>query len=171
MKKILLILAVVVCVAVAGTALAVTTYNSAQQKTGTLTADTYLKLSLEDCSETGLTLVKGEYVTYTIDYDVTKSTNAPNARLNITLAATTGLNLTGMTVDLFTDSQCTTPLKIDATSHAIDAEGTAVTQSGAGTIYISGLSTSGLIYARFHLSEEANVSSIGGTMTLNLVEA
>lgn len=170
MKKILLIIAVVVCVAVAGTALALTTFNSASNVTGTLTADSYLGLSLESCSTTGLELVAGEYTTYTIDYDVTKSTSAPTAKLTITLAATDAHNLTGVTLALFSDSNCTTPLKINTTTHAIDAEGTQVSITGAGSAYIQGLATDGLIYARFYLSEESEADSIGGTMTLSLVE-
>ena len=169
MKKILLILAVVVCVAVAGSALAVA-YNSASNSTGTLTADSYLSLSLNSCSTAALHLKAGDYVTYTIDYDVAKSDSAPSANLTIALAATAEHNLTGVEVALFTDSNCTVPLKL-TNAGAIDAEnGTAATISGANSLTITGLVADGLIYARFFLPDNATVATIGGTMTLSLDE-
>ena len=171
MKKIILIIALVLCVAVAGTALALTTFNNASDVTGTLTADTYLSLSLDSCSTTALQLEVGTYSTpYTIDYDVTKSTNAPTATLTLTLAAANEKTLNGVTVTLWTDSNCTVPLKLNTTTHVIDAEGTAASLTGAGSISVAGLTTDGLIYAKFYLDSNATASAIGGTMTLNLVE-
>ena len=171
MKKILLILAIVVCVAVAGSALAVA-YNSASNLEGTLTADSYLALSLDSCSTAALHLKAGDYVTYDLNYAITKSEHAPAAELSIALAADTAneKNLTGVQVALFKDSACTTPLKLNATSKVIDDEGTAATLNGAGTIEIKGLEEGDHIYARFFLPEDATVASIGGTMTLNLLE-
>lgn len=172
MKKVLLIVAIVVCVAVAGTALAVTSFQSATPKTGTLTADSYLKLSLDDCSTTGLQLEPGVPTVYTIDYDITKSASVtPNATLTIALAADQEKNLTGLSVALFTDENCTVALKLNSSTNVIDAEGTAATLSGAGTLTVAGLSADGVIYARFLLAEDVTVANIGGTMTLNLVSA
>ncbi len=177
MKKILLIVAIVVCVAVAGTALALTTYNDATPLGGTLTADTYLSLSLDDCSTTALALEVGEYSdAYTIDYDIAKSASVtPSATLTIALAdAGAGHDLDDVTIALFTNSNFSTPLKLgtNATTGAIDQEnGTAATLTGAGTITITGLNASGVIYARFYVDGNADADDVGGTMTLNLVSA
>lgn len=170
MKKILLIVAVVVCVAVAGTALALTQFNSATPVSGTLTADTYLALDWGECTTGDLVLEEGVYTTYTIAYTVTKSTNAPAGTLTLSISNSAPKSVEYVNVALFTDSNCTTPLKLNATTRAIDAEGTAVTQNGQGTITINGLTADGIIYARFGLSSGATVSEVGGSMTLVLAE-
>ena len=170
MKKILLIVAVVVCVAVAGTALALTQFNSATPVSGTLSADTYLALNWGECTTGDLVLEAGGYENYTIAYTVTKSTNAPAGTLTLTLADTSPKTLEGVSVALFTNSTCTAPLKLNSTTHVIDAEGTAATLTGAGSIVINGLTADGTIYARVSLVSNATVEEIGGTMTLSLAE-
>ena len=170
MKKILLIVAVVVCVAVAGTALALTQFNSATPVSGTLTADTYLALNWGECTTGDLVLEEGVYTTYTIAYTVTKSTNAPAGTLTLTLADAANKDLDDVTVALFSDSTCQTPLKLNASTHVIDAEGTAATLTGAGSIVINGLTADGTIYARFGLANDTTASDVGGSMTLSLAE-
>ena len=155
MKKILLIVAVVLCVAVAGTALAVT-YNSATNATGTLTADTYLALSLDSCSTTALHLTAGEATVYNIVCGVSKSTNAPTADLRITLAdASVSNTLEAVTFNLYTDSGCTAPATYTVNN---------------GVYTITGITTDTTYYARFYVANNADTATIGGTMTLSLIE-
>ena len=161
MKKILLIVAVAVCVAVAGTALALTTFNSAQDVTGTLTADTYLSLDWGNSVSTvaNLELEAGVPQVYTIDYTVAKSTSAPAGALTITLSPANSKTFEGVTVRLFSDSSCTTLLT------GVNQLAGAATET---TLTISNLTQNGTIYAQFSLSDEATAANILGSMTLSL---
>ena len=171
MKKILLIVAVVLCVAVAGTALAAT-YRSAENVSGTLTADKYIALSLDECSTANLTLLAGDQVTYELEYSVDKSATAPTATLTIAFADTSeSVNLDEVEISLFKNEACSIPVKLNGTALDDDA-GTAVTQTGAGTITITDLEAGDTYYVLFYIADAAaTLENIGGTMTLNLVKA
>lgn len=161
MKKILLIVAVVLCVAIAGTALAVS-YNSATPITGSLAADQYLKLGLDSCSETAITVNPGTPVVYTIQCDVTKSTSVTDTgTLTITLANVGEQDLDDVTVALFTDAACTSAVA-------------GKTQTGAGSISVTGIDTTTTYYAKISVPSaltEADCTACGGTMTLSFVKA
>lgn len=171
MKKILLIVAVVLCLAIAGTALAAT-YRSAENVSGTLTADKYIALSLEECSTANLTLLAGDQVTYELEYAVERSATAPTATLTIELEDTSeSVTLDEVQVALFKNAECSVPVKLNGTALDDDA-GTAVVQDGEGTITITGLQAGDTYYVRFYIADaEATLENIGGTMTLNLVKA
>ena len=157
MKKILLIIAAVVCVVIAGTALAVN-YNSASPVTGTLTADTYFALSLDNCSTSSVTLSEGVPTVYTIQCDVTNVGTSETADLIITLTDGAEQDLDDVTVALFTDANCT---------QAVAGK----TQTGAGTITVSGISATTTYYARITIAnglDSADFAACGGTMALNL---
>lgn len=162
MKKMLLIVAVVLCVAIAGTALAVS-YNSASNVTGTLTADTYLLLGLESCSEAAITVNPGTPQVYTIQCDVTKvGTFADTATLTITLTdAGSGQDLDDVTVALFTDAECTSAVA-------------GKTSTGAGTISVTGITATTTYYAKISVPSslgEDECDAVGGTMTLAFAKA
>lgn len=162
MKKILLIVAVVLCVAIAGTALAVS-YNSADPITGSLAADQYLKLGLDSCSTTDITVNPGTPQVYTIQCDVTKSaTVSDTGTLTITLAdAGAGQDLDDVTIALFTDSACTSAVA-------------GKVQTGAGSISVTGIDTTTTYYAKISVPStlsEDDCEDCGGTMTLSFVKA
>lgn len=167
MKKILLILAIVVCVAVAGSALAVA-YNSASPITGTVAADSAFILSLDQCVQTPVTLEPGTPEVYTIQCDVSKSASVlatQTATLTITLSDAGGddpaQDLDDVTVALFSDINCT---------QAIAGK----TQTGAGTISVTGINATTTIYARISCPNnlsEADINAVGGNMTITFTVA
>ena len=165
MKKILLILAIVVCVGVTGTALALTNYHSADSITGTVAADSALILSLGQCVDTDIELEPGVPEKYTIVCDVTRSAHAGNqtGTLTITLAnAGGGQDLDDVTVTLYNNIAC-------SEEYAIEGK----VQHGAGTITITGISVSTTYYALIttpNLSDD-DAEDVGGTMTLHFVLA
>ena len=163
MKKTLLIIAVVLCIAVAGAAIAVT-WNDPDPVTGTLTADSYLELSLDQCSTTAISLTEGSYSYYTIQCDVTKSISAGtnNCTLTVTLEDTSeSVTLDSVTVSVYSDSNYQT----------LVANGTT---TGEGSITVTGITETSTYYVKLSLADgltEAQTEAVGGTMTLSFVKA
>ena len=162
MKKTLLIIAIVLCVAVAGTALALTV-NNASNVTGTLTADSYLALSLDGSSSAAsISVADGDPGYYTIVCNVTKSASVTdNGTLTITLANTSeSVTLGAVTVTLYEDELHNTPV-------------TSGSRKGAGTITVSNISTTTTYYAVVTLDSGLNenqTNAVGGTMTLSFAK-
>lgn len=162
MKKILLILAVVVCVAVAGSALAVA-YNNATSKVGHISADTYIALDwgANNSSTTSLELEEGVPSYYTIDCTVVKSTNAAaTGTLTIALQDSNEANksLDNVTVTLYSDSNY---------QNAVAGK----TQKGEGSITITGLTANATYYAKVSVDDgltNEQLQAVAGTMTLSL---
>ena len=157
MKKILLIIAVVLCVAVAGTALAVT-FNSASNVTGTLTADSYVNLSLEGSTTADVTIDPGTASSFTIVCTIDRSTSAASEKGNLVITLTdsedVGISLDAVTVALYNDAAFTDP--VDGAS-----------RTGAGTITVSNIdSASKTFYARIIAPAGTDVATVGGTMSL-----
>lgn len=162
MKKILIVVAIVLCLAVAGAALAVS-YNSATPVTGSLVADQYIKLSLDECSEDDITINPGTPVIYTIQCDMIRSATVTNTgTLTITLTDGDTQDLDDVTVALFEDFACTRPI-----------EGKSIT--GANTLTITGIDAEEtIIYARISVPStlgQGDCEDCGGTMTLSFVKA
>ena len=169
MRKILLILAVVVCVGVAGTALAVGTHN-ANDVTGTITTDKCFILSFDGSStDLALTLdeTKPEY--YTIVCNIDKSATATGTgTLTIALNPSSGKSLANVTVELFTDSNCTTHLQQNAAN--VSVSGGATSQS----VSVTGISAAQTTYyAKITLSPlgETDPATIEGELQLDFVGA
>lgn len=164
MKKILLIIAVVLCVAVAGTALATTVYYNAQNVSGSVTADTYVELSLDGSSDLDeIALVPGQPVIYKISCGVTTSaTNEANGTLTVTTTAATGdYNLTGVTVALYTDSACTTA--------ALNDSSEPISIIGAGSFAVEDIDESTNYWAKVTFAGAANeaaLAQVNGTMRI-----
>lgn len=163
MKKTLLIIAIVLCIAVAGAAIAVT-WNDASNVTGTLTADSYLELSLDNCSTTAISLTEGSYSYYTIQCDVSKSANAGDndCTLTVTLADTSeSVTLDAVTISVYSDSNYQT----------LVSNGT---RKGAGAITVTGIQATSTYYVKLSLDtglNEAQTAAVGGTMTLSFAKA
>lgn len=175
MKKILLIVAVVLCIAVAGTALAVT-YRSANNETGALTADKYIYLDMGGTAGASLTLLAGDQVTYHVACDIDRSATAPTATLTVTFTDTSeSVNLDDVQISFFKDEGCTTPLKLTGTA-IDDADGTAVSftglTEGSKIVTISGLEDDADFYIRFYIDNPSvTLDEIGGNMALALAKA
>ena len=161
MKKILLIVAVVLCVAVAGTAFAITR-NQADPVNGTLAADTMFVLSLDSCSTANIALTAGTPTEYTIQCDITKSNSANyNGTLTVTLADSAPKDLDDVTITLYSDAQ-----------H--EHEVANATCTGAGSFTVTGISASTPYYALITLANnlsESDTQNVGGTMTLAFAKA
>ena len=164
MKKILLILAVVVCVAVAGSALAVAYYN-ASDISGTVSADKFVVLTLansSDISEIGL--VAGQSTIYRIQCDVTtSSTNEANGTLTVEIEPDATKNLTGVTVALYTDSGCTQAVV-----------GKSISNAAGGSFTVTGIDSSRTYYAKVTFDGAANaeaLANISGVMTISFEQA
>lgn len=163
MKKILLIVAVVLCVAIAGTAFAITR-NNATPATGTLEADSYLALTLGRCSTTALEIADGAPAYYTIYCDKTASASEASTActLTITLANTSeSVTLAPVTVTLYSDSSRQTPV----------ASGS---RKGAGSITITGITASTTYYATVSLDAgltSEQTAAVGGSMSMTFAKA
>lgn len=163
MKKILLIIAAIVCVSIAGTALAVSYYN-ADDIDGTVTADKYVVLSLDNSTApASISLVGGEVTTFKIQCDVDASaTAAPNGTLTIALIAGTEKSLAGVTLALYSDMACTQAV--------LDDTDTPIAQTGAGTITIEGIDDDAIYYAKVTFAgaaDAAALAAIGGSITID----
>lgn len=161
MKKILLIVAVALCVAVASTALALTV-NNATQVTGTLEADKYLALSIGGTADLAVTVKDGDPAYYTINCVVAKSASVSDScTLTITLANTSEeVTLGAVTVTLYSDETHENPV----------ASGS---RKGAGTITVSGITATTPYYAVITLDSGLNstqTANVGGTMTLSFAK-
>lgn len=169
-KLILLVVGMVLCLALVGGALAVN-YYSAPDKTGTLTADSCIKLSLDkSTSTTALVLDTNDPKYYEVVAEVSKSASVPadqSGTLTITLADLDSTKLaTKVKVDVYSDMARTALIK---------------TQTGAGAITIDGVTETKSYYLTISLlgPEEDGTGSygatalaaIGGKLNVNFVVA
>ena len=165
MKKLLIITAIVllVSVAVSGSVLAITR-NNADPVNGTLTADSYLALTLGRCSTTAIEIADGAPGYYTIYCDKTASDSEANTecKLTITLVNTSeSVTLSAVTITLYEDAARQTAV----------ASGT---RKGAGDLVISGITESKVYYATITLDSglsSEQTAAVGGSMSLEFAKA
>ena len=169
MKHILLILAVVVCVAVAGTALAVAYYN-ASNVSGTITTDSYMVLSFDGSSTANaLTLDAATPNYYTIVCKIDKSASATGTG-TLTLAlnpdTTNSKTLANVSVALFTDSACTTPLQVNAENVVLSGA------AASASVSVANIPSTTTYYAKITLASglsQEQLAAIGGELQLDFV--
>lgn len=167
MKKILLIVAVVLCLAVAGTALAVK-YNDAQSKSGTVVADTCLELSLGDTADNvNFALEKGIPQIYTIICNVARSSAAAgDGELVITVTESAANSLGDVDITLCSDANgqnALTGANVSTTGTKDDAERTFTVTGlapGTYTYYLS-------IGVPLNISDD-NLAAVSGTIDVSL---
>lgn len=161
MKRILLIIAVVLCVGIAVSALALE-YNSATPKTGTLTADSMFELTLNSTASSSVRLTPGVPTVYPLVCGFDGSPSAPQSgvgTLTITLADTIVNSMDLITVTVYSDAGCASPLA-------------GKTQTGAGTITISGITAQTTYYLAISVeSGYTDSTGIGGTIQFAFVDA
>ncbi len=171
MKKILLILAIVVCVAVAGSALAVAYYD-AQSVSGTITTDSYMVLSFDGSSTaTALSLDAATPSYYTIVCKMDKSAGATGTgTLTIALKPDTENNktLANVSVALFTDSAYTTPLQVNSADAVLNGA------AANASISVANIPATTTYYAKITLASgltQEQLGAIAGELQLDFVRA
>ncbi|MCR4726163.1 MAG: hypothetical protein K5753_02975 [Clostridia bacterium] len=161
MKRILLIIAVVILVGIAASALALE-YNSAEPKTGTLTADSMFELTLNSTASSSVRLTPGVPSVYPLVCGFDGSPSAPQSgtgNLTITLADTIVCSMDLITVTVYSDAACASPIA-------------GKTQTGAGTISINGITSETTYYIAISVeSGYADSTGIGGTIQFAFTDA
>lgn len=159
MKKIMLIVGMILCVAVIGSVFAVAVMNA--QSAATFSADGYIYLGFDGTSSNGIVLSSGVVTPFTVVLTV-DSNVANTGTLTITFADGADKNLDDVSFGVYSDSNCMTALTTNVTT-----EDKVITITG-----ISGESTT--IYVGVMLKANADADEIndcGGTMTLHFAPA
>lgn len=161
MKKIMLIVGMILCVAVIGSVFAVAVYD-AQQATATVTADTYIELGWDGTADTNLVLEPGITQIYTVNLTVDKSASVTDTSTFRVVCANTSETVTLGQVSVVV---CEDNLGVDA----VDGDSDNVTVSGNNTT-ITGITQNTTYYIAVTLAANATeeqVTNCGGTMTLS----
>ena len=159
MKKILLIVGMILCVAVIGSVFAVAVF-SANDATATITAEPYITLGWDGTAEASFVLEPGVKQIYTVNLTVDKSTNGGTATFSVVCEddTTNSKDLENVTITVCSDALGTTAVT-----------GANVTTNDNDTS-ISGLSANATYYIAIVLDAGADADDIadcGGTMTLS----
>ena len=154
MKKILLIIAVVLCVGVVATALGLA-FSSAAVKKGTWTADSALSLTLGSNASSSVILTPGVQKVYPIVCGFGRSPSAPTSdvgELTITLADTIVFSMDKITVTVYTDADCKNPVA-------------GKSRTGAGQISIQNLTQETTFYIGIFVPNDMpDTTGVGGTI-------
>ena len=155
MKKIFLIIALVLCVAIAALAIA-TSINNATPVVATLSTDSSIVMSLGEQTSASIVLSKESSTIYPIFCNISRSDKATgNGRLTIRLTDDGPRYINNVTVALFSDSECNYPL--DGKSRV-----------GAGDITVENISASSVYYANISIPNNVfDVTKVGGKMELS----
>ena len=135
MKKVLLIIAVVLCVGVAATALGFE-FNGAKPKTGVLTADKAIMLTLDSSASSSVLLTPGVTNVYPLSCGFERSataTQSVSGELTITLSNSGNYKMDEVSVTVYSDEECLSPL-------------TGKTRTGAGAITIQNITQNTTFY-------------------------
>ena len=156
MKRILLVIAIALCVGVAATALAFQ-FNDATPVSGTLTTDSVFVMTLNSTASASIRLTPGVESVYPLVCSFEGSASAPKSgvgNLTITMADTIVFSMHLITVTVYSDAGCTQPIA-------------GKTQTGAGTITISNISSQTTYYIGvFVPTGLADTTGIGGSIKL-----
>lgn len=110
MKKLILMISIILCIAVIGSVLAIAVYDAADIEGGVNT-DTYLYLSLNSTRGTGVTLNKNTatLIPIVLGVDTNDSDWSGSATLTITPQAVgENKNIENVDISYYSDSECTT---------------------------------------------------------------
>ncbi len=159
MKKTILLIGIILCIAVIGSVLAVAVYD-ANDIEGSISTDTYLYLGLNSSAGTGVILSAG--VPKIVPIVLSVDTNAENwgsGTLTITPAAQSEKNIEKVTIGIYSDAAGNTALTDNV---SIDK----------GVITVTGISEGTTVYVKLLLAEDATqdeVKATGGTLTCSFV--
>lgn len=153
MKKLVLIIGIILCIAVIGSVFAVAVYD-AQDATGSIGADEYVYLTLNSSGTTGCNLVKGVPTIIPIVMGIESTAESwGTAKLTVSATANEGKSIDNVEITLWEDLTCTQAIE------GLTVEG--ITESG--TVYVK------LQLVGEDLSEE-DVNNAGGVLNIKLVQ-
>lgn len=157
MKKLVLIIAMILCLATVGSVFALAVFN-AKEVTGTITADGYEFFEMDSTiDEAPIILQKDNPIVKTINLHL-RASMSTEGRLNITLGTLKDKSLDNITLALYEDKECTKVLST-ITGGSTLTYNVQKTNDTKVTIYLS-ISISSDI-------TESDFESAGGTLTLN----
>lgn len=166
MKKLILVIAMVLCIAVISGVFALAVFN-ADPIVGTITTDDYLFLEMNSEFSANLELLKGTPTVKAINIRV-RSIEKTDAYLKISTVSKENKNLSNVSFELYSSSDCANILK--------DESGSDCKLVGDGTItYVipQNTDTSITVYLKILLDDnitESEFDMTGGKLTLSLSE-
>lgn len=158
MKKLVLIIGIVLCIAVIGSVFALAIYDASPAE-GTIGADTSVYLTLKNNeTTTGFTLEKGVPTVIGLTISIEQNDSSwGTATLTVVAKAQDGMDISKVTITMWANQACTTPLD---TNNTVD-----------GTWTKTGITASQLAYIKIEIAEDAtqqDIGKIGGQLTLTL---
>lgn len=168
MKKLIVLICMVLCVAVIGSVLAIAVYD-APEKNGSIGTDTYLYLTMNSSRGTAITLTKGVAqvlpIVLGVESNQTGAEGTPDwgtATLTIDARANgEGKNIENVTITLCSDREGNTPIESN------------VNISGK-TITMTGITAGQTVYVKLLLSADATeeeVNATNGILTCTFAKA
>lgn len=159
MKKLVLIIGIILCIAVIGSVFAVAVYD-AQDATGSLGADTYVYLTLENpTGTTGCQLEKGIPVIIPIVVGIEQNdADWGTATLTVTPSAQAEKSIENVEITMWSNEACTTSV-----------EGLATADNGVMTL--TGITEGTTVYVRLVLDNDATqeqVKAAAGVLNIKL---
>lgn len=156
MKKLIVLICMVLCIAVIGSVLAIAVYDAPAINDGSIATDTYLYLTMNSSRGKAITLTKGVAQVLPIvlgvesnQTDAEGTANWGTATLTIAATASEGKSIENVTITLCSDREGNTPI-----------EGVAV--SGK-TITMTGITAGQTVYVKLLLSAEATEAQVNAT--------
>ena len=168
MKKLIVLICMVLCVAVIGSVLAIAVYDAPEQN-GSIGTDTYLYLTMNSSRGTAITLTKGVAqvlpIVLGVESNQTDAEGTPDwgtATLTIDARANgVGKDIENVTITLCSDREGNTPITANVTT-------------SDNTITMTGITTGQTVYVKLLLSAdatEAQVNATNGILTCTFAKA
>lgn len=161
MKKLVLIIGIVLCIAIIGSVFAIAVYD-ARDIEGTVGTDTYLYLTLDTTASTGVQLEKGvpTIIPIVLGIDTNETGSWGSATMTVKATEQEGKKIDKVEITLWANSSCT---------QAIDG-----LSAGTNEWTLTGITTGRTIYVKLVLSDdatEADIKEAGGNLNVKLVKA
>lgn len=161
MKKLIVLICMVLCVAVIGSVLAIAVYD-APDVNGSIGTDTYLYLTMNSTRGTGVTLTQGVPQVLPIVLGVDTNESAwGSATLTIVAAANADKSIAKVSIGLYSDREGTTAITENVTT-------------ADGTITMTGITAGQTVYVKLLLAADATaaeVNATSGTLTCTFAQA
>lgn len=165
MKKLIVLICMVLCIAVIGSVLAIAVYDAPAINDGSIATDTYLYLTMNSSRGKAITLTKGvaQVLPIVLGVESNQTDDWGTATLTIDARANgEGKNIDNVTITLCSDREGNTPI-----------EGANVNVSGK-TITMTGITAGQTVYVKLLLSADATeqqVNATNGILTCTFAKA
>lgn len=160
MKKTILLIGIILCIAVIGSVLAVAVYD-ANDITGSVSIDTYLYLTMNSTKGQSVTLQAGVPTILPIVLGVDSNDSSwGSGKLTITPAALTDKSIDKVTIGVYSDATGSTAITDD------------ITKDDNGVITLSNITEGKTVYVVLTLAADATQDEVGntqGTLTCSFV--